>query len=237
MNYLANALPLNGRNTGQLSDDFPNLFVPAGLTFAIWGVIYLLLFIWIGAQWFAFANQEFAKRFQPHLERIGLLFAASCLFNCFWIIAWHWSVLWLSIALMIGLLTTMIRINLKLDKPNESTGIARAAFGIYQGWLSIALIANITALLVHAGWRGAPFSEVFWTVAVMLVGLAIAVYMVIKRGQAWHGVAVAWAFYGIYLKRSTLADAPPILWVALAAMAVALLCVVLQWRKVAVHEN
>ncbi|HNX79137.1 MAG TPA: hypothetical protein PKJ24_04610 [Prolixibacteraceae bacterium] len=45
MNYLANALPLNGKNTGELSDAFPNLFVPAGITFSIWGVIYLLLLL------------------------------------------------------------------------------------------------------------------------------------------------------------------------------------------------
>ena len=33
MNYLANALPLNGKTTGELSDAYPNLFVPAGVTF------------------------------------------------------------------------------------------------------------------------------------------------------------------------------------------------------------
>ena len=43
VNYLANALPLNGRRTGEVSDAYPSLFTPAGLTFSIWGVIYLLL--------------------------------------------------------------------------------------------------------------------------------------------------------------------------------------------------
>ena len=42
-NTLANSLPLNGRGTGELSDIYPNLFVPAGLTFSIWGLIYILL--------------------------------------------------------------------------------------------------------------------------------------------------------------------------------------------------
>ncbi len=42
-NYLANSLPINNRFTGQISDDYPNLFAPAGLTFSIWGLIYLLL--------------------------------------------------------------------------------------------------------------------------------------------------------------------------------------------------
>ena len=46
MNYLANSLPLNDKTTGELSDSFPNLFVPAGITFSIWGVIYLLLLVY-----------------------------------------------------------------------------------------------------------------------------------------------------------------------------------------------
>lgn len=43
VNFLANALPIAGRNTGEISDSYPNLFAPAGLTFAIWGLIYFLL--------------------------------------------------------------------------------------------------------------------------------------------------------------------------------------------------
>jgi hypothetical protein len=39
LNVLANALPLGGRTTGEISDAYPNLFAPAGYTFAIWGLI------------------------------------------------------------------------------------------------------------------------------------------------------------------------------------------------------
>jgi hypothetical protein len=45
VNGLANALPLNGITTGEVSDAYFNLFAPAGVTFAIWGVIYVLLAI------------------------------------------------------------------------------------------------------------------------------------------------------------------------------------------------
>jgi hypothetical protein len=31
VNYLANALPLNGRQTGEVSDAYENLFAPAGI--------------------------------------------------------------------------------------------------------------------------------------------------------------------------------------------------------------
>ena len=41
VNILANALPLNGQNTGQISDRFNVYFVPAGYVFSIWGLIYI----------------------------------------------------------------------------------------------------------------------------------------------------------------------------------------------------
>ena len=42
-NFLAVSLPINNKTTGELSDAYPNYFVPAGFTFSIWGVIYLLM--------------------------------------------------------------------------------------------------------------------------------------------------------------------------------------------------
>ncbi len=41
INILANALPINGLNTGQVSDSFDVYFVPAGYVFSIWGIIYI----------------------------------------------------------------------------------------------------------------------------------------------------------------------------------------------------
>ncbi|MGW8181226.1 MAG: hypothetical protein ACWGQW_21050 [bacterium] len=43
VNGAANALPLNGETTAEVSDRYGNLFTPAGYVFAIWGAIYLLL--------------------------------------------------------------------------------------------------------------------------------------------------------------------------------------------------
>jgi len=73
MNYLANSLPLNNKTTGELSDSFPNLFVPAGITFSIWGIIYLLLLIFIVFQ--------FTAKGQEVSADIGWLFAVSCALN------------------------------------------------------------------------------------------------------------------------------------------------------------
>ena len=53
VNALANILPINNLTTGEVSDSFPNLFAPTGLTFSIWGVIYLLLGIYSFYQLFS----------------------------------------------------------------------------------------------------------------------------------------------------------------------------------------
>ena len=47
VNFLANGLPINNRSTGQISDTYPNLFAPAGPAFSIWGLIYILLGIYV----------------------------------------------------------------------------------------------------------------------------------------------------------------------------------------------
>ena len=46
VNVLSNALPLNGRNAGQISDALPSYFTPAGYTFSIWLLIYVGLLLW-----------------------------------------------------------------------------------------------------------------------------------------------------------------------------------------------
>ena len=47
VNFLANYLPINGLNSGEVSDFYQNPFTPAGFTFSIWGLIYTLLIIFI----------------------------------------------------------------------------------------------------------------------------------------------------------------------------------------------
>ncbi|MCU0363147.1 MAG: tryptophan-rich sensory protein [Bacteroidales bacterium] len=192
MNYLATALPLNGKTTGELSDAYPNLFVPAGVTFSIWGVIYILLLIYCVIQ--------FTGSRQVEIGNISLLFGISCLFNALWIIAWHYQRLHASVLLMLGLLISLIYINLFIrDLPN---GLIKAAFGIYLGWICIATIANLTALLVGIGWDRFGIAEVSWTIAMIAAGVLIVSLAVYGMSNPFIGLSVIWAFTGIIIKRS-----------------------------------
>jgi hypothetical protein len=193
INYLANSLPINGKTTGELSDAYPNLFVPSGITFSIWGIIYLLVAAYCVVQ-FLPASKEIATR-------INWLFIISCVLNGLWIVAWHYQKLSLSLLIMVGLLVTLILINLHLqDLP---AGLLKATFGVYLGWICIATIANVTALLVDAGWGGMGISQQAWTIIMIAIGTLIVSLAILRINNPFIGLSVIWAFTGIILKRST----------------------------------
>jgi hypothetical protein len=221
MNYLANALPLNGIKTGELSDSYPNLFVPAGITFSIWGVIYLLLA--------AFCVVQFTGTNKSGMATIELLFGISCLLNALWIVFWHYKNLPSSFIIMVALLIVLIYININIRE--LPFGLIKAAFGIYLGWICIATIANVTALLVHYKWNGFGISEETWAIIMIVTGALIASLTLINMRNPFIGLSVLWAFAGIIIKRQ--ADYRSI--VITAALAILIVGIISTWgflRKV-----
>jgi hypothetical protein len=192
VNYLANALPLNNKTTGELSDSFPNLFVPAGITFSIWGIIYLLLIIYCVVQ--------FTGINQIAISKISLVFGISCVLNSLWIVTWHYGKLPLSLLVMAGILVSLIYINLVIK--GLPLGIIKVSFGIYLGWICIATIANITALLVNSNWNGFGISDELWTIIMIAIGTVLVSITIYRVSNPFLGFAVIWAFTGIIIKRN-----------------------------------
>lgn len=208
MNYLANALPLNGKTTGQLSDMYPNLFVPAGITFSIWGVIYMLLL--------GYCILQFTGSNQVAVSSISILFAGTCILNGLWIVAWHYQKLPLSLLIMLGLLVLLIMINIRISNLNH--GLIKAAFGVYLGWICIATIANVTTLLVNYDWNRFGIPDEIWTVIMIGAGTLIVSLSIYNIRNPYMGLAVIWAFAGIIIKRQ--ADYRSIVLTAAAAMTI-----------------
>jgi len=198
VNLLANRLPLGGRTTGELSALYPNLFVPAGVTFSIWGVIYLLLMAWAVAQ-FLPGRRAAALRIAP-------AFAVTSLLNAGWLFAWHFRQVGLSVVVMVALLLVLLRIHHLLAESEATRSVdagtlPRAAFGIYLGWISVATIANVTVLLVALEWSGAGVPDAVWAGILVVVGAAIGAVTVVRFQNPWVGWAVVWALFGIVLNR------------------------------------
>jgi hypothetical protein len=206
INYLAVTLPLNNKTTGALADQYPNLFVPIGLTFSIWGIIYLLLAIFIVYQLvYAFRKNTSDSSF---LEKIGFLFFLSCLANFSWIFAWHFERVFLSFLIMLILLLSLIAIYQRLNIGRSAAlksekYLVHLPFSVYLGWITIATIANATALLVNMSWNRFGLSEPFWTITVIIIGLALSLIVLFYRKDIFYSLVVDWALLGILIKRLT----------------------------------
>jgi len=211
VNGLAIALPLNNKTTGELSDQYPNLFVPAGLTFSIWGLIYILLAIFVVYQLIVVMRRGAQQ--SSFIERIGLLFFGSSIANIGWIFAWHYEIVPLSLVLMLLLLGCLIAIYLRLDIGKSASTktekyLVHLPFSLYLGWITIATIANVTALLVDVNWNTFGLGEQFWAVAVIVVGIAIALSILFTRKDIFYCLVVDWALLGILIKRLAVEIAP-----------------------------
>ena len=207
VNFLANALPINGVTTGELSDSYPNLFVPAGLTFSIWGVIYVLLFIFSIYQIRDIVKKE--KIEMDYLDKIGIFFILSSAANSAWIFFWHYRLVLLSLLAMLVLLISLILIYTSLnigraEVSHQERIAVHLPFSVYLGWITVATIANVTALLVDSGVPSfTPIAEI-WTVLVIIVAVIITYLMLIRRKDIGYSLVVVWASLGIFIKQITL---------------------------------
>lgn len=193
---------IGGIQTGDVSDIYANLFAPAGFTFSIWGVIYLLL---AGFLLRAFGVIRTRKpQIKPDAMNQALMYTAvTSALNVLWLLAWQYQVLWLSVIIMLGLLVALIRVVTLLHSTPMSRAeywLVRVPFSVYLGWISVATIANVTAWLVSVGWNGFGVSEGAWTIIVLIVGGVIALLHGFAKRDAAYVAVFVWAYFGILFK-------------------------------------
>lgn len=218
VNTLANALPINGRTTGGVSDTYDNLFAPTGLTFAIWGVIYFLLGAHVLYQLglFRAPATEAAKAAGRTgasatdrvalLERVGVLFSLSSLANTTWVLAWHYDFIGVSALLLISMLVQLILITRTIIDARLSGRewlFMRLPFSVYFGWITVATIANITVWLVSIGWDGFGIPESTLAAVIVAVGATISTAVILRDKDIPYALVLVWAFSGIWLKHTS----------------------------------
>jgi hypothetical protein len=207
VNALANILPINGYNTGQVSAFYPNFFVPAGFTFSIWGVIYLILTGFVVISFFA-GFGKFDQAAGKAVQQASPWFWLTCVINASWVLVWHHLYLATSWLLMLAFLLVLIRLFLLLKPLKSEIPVFHRiwvyhAFVVYLAWISVATIANTTALLVGWGWQGGFLQPQVWSVIMISIAILLGVVMVGKRKEPAYGFVLSWAFYGIYAAQAS----------------------------------
>ena len=196
VNTLAIMLPINGMSTGELSELYPSLFTPAGFTFSIWSVIYILLIGFVIVQWMLLSK--------PYFTELSLWFLLSSLANISWIFAWHYLFIYASVLIMLILLFSLTRIfqlfqSFDLNTWKEKIFI-KLTFIFYFSWICVATIANISALLVSLSWDGGFLSPITWTIMMITIASVLGTYISGRFREPAFLIVLIWALYGIYSK-------------------------------------
>lgn len=206
VNALANTLPINGRRTGDVSNAYSNLFAPAGVTFSIWSLIYLLLGLHVLYQLGLFRTRDPGADRTALLNKVGLYFSISSLANTAWVFAWHYDVIALSVVLITVILVCLAVIAMTL----VSAGLTRrdklfigVPFSVYFGWTTVATVANVTVFLVSVNWDGFGLADSTWAVIMLLVAAAIGTFTVLRNHDVAYGVVLLWAYLGILIKHTS----------------------------------
>ncbi len=223
MNGAANAIPLNGRNTGEISDNFKVIFVPAGYVFSIWGLIYLGLIA------YTIYHSLPSQRTNPVLAKTGWIVSLSSIANGVWIYFWHYGYYTVTLLVMLILLACLLFIFLRLNIGRTRFSaiekwIVSIPFSTYLGWITVATIANATALLSYIGWNGWGISDTGWTLIMLGAAVIIAGLMSFTRSDIAFTLVLAWAFVGISVRWLNL---PPVNIAGFVSAAIVLLLLLL----------
>ncbi len=229
INVLGDALPINGLNTGRISDTFHVYFVPAGYVFAIWGLIY------IGLLAYAVYQALPKQKDNPRLRATGWWVVLGGLANSMWIFLWHYEQFVGTLGAMLILLATLIAVYLHLGigqakVSSAETWLVRVPFSIYLGWITVATIANVTDVLDFLKWNVFGIAAQTWFLVILVAVLAISTLMSLNRRDVAYIMVILWALVGIGYKFS----AEPLIWIAslITALltALGLLYGLLRWK-------
>jgi hypothetical protein len=196
MNYLANALPLNGQTSAMVSAKFPTYFTPAGFAFSIWGVIYLGLIA------FTVYQALPAQIDNPRLVKIRKWVMLNGLCNSVWLPLFHYEYIPASVVVMLGLLYTLVQINVILNQEsshkNSEKWFIEVPFSIYWGWICVATVANVSILLTTTTWFGFGVSAPMWSVVMIVVAAVIGSWAYLKIPNLAYILVFVWAFFAIF---------------------------------------
>lgn len=223
VNVFAGTTVLNGRTTAQVSDIYSNPFTPAGYVFAIWGIIYALLLVFVIYQ--ALPKQN-GKLFQ---KKVGVLFIISSILNVVWLFLWQYDYITSSVIVMFALFVTLSAIYVRLGigkskSPLKEKIFVHLPFSVYLGWITVASIANVAAALVSVGWDGLGLGADTWAIIAMGIALIVTLTAITFRKDIAYALVVIWAFAGIAVEQSTY---PTIVLIAQEAIVVILVALAL----------
>jgi hypothetical protein len=207
-NGYANTGNFNGKNVGELSAEYGNLFTPASYAFSIWGLIFLMLLAFgVYGVVLAFAKAESIK--QPDyrtdfVKTTAPWFLIANILCTVWVAFWLEEMILTSVFCMLGILVSLLICVRKLDMEIWDAPIKTIAFVwwplcLYTGWISVATIANLSAYL-NSAFEIAMVTQFYVTIMMLVVAFIINAAMVYYRNMREYALVGVWALVAIFMR-------------------------------------
>lgn len=184
-------------NVGIVADENQAVIQPAGFAFSIWGLIYILLFIWIIKVFFSETGAVTVKRL--HIWPL-----TNFLLNGLWILVFTAGWILLSSAVIILLLVTLIKMYTETSN-QDYHWFDRLPFSVYFGWVTAASVVNIFTLLVSYNqemFLGIP--EISWTLLAVLLITVLTVCIGFQFRDWLYPLVIVWTYSGIYIENDNM---------------------------------
>ena len=183
-------------NVGNVADANQPLIQPAGYAFSIWGLIYILLLIWI--------IRIFLVKDTTVYEEVSFWPSVNFLLNGLWILAFTAQWLFASVIIIFALLTTLIIIYSRINKSADYTYMEKLPFSFYISWVSVASILNVFVWLVGNNQRELlGMGEQTWSIIILIMATVLALFFSISFKDYIYTLVFVWAFIGIYVETSS----------------------------------
>src|SRR5688572_16943457 len=142
-NWLAATGRLGGIDTGAVSDLYPTILTPAGYAFSIWSLIY--------AGVIAFSIWQLLPANTARFRALHWLYILASALNCSWLYFWHSNQIAVCFVILLSLSGTLLAINYLLRQSGSAGDLwfAKAPFGLYFGWVTVATLVNFMVMLKY----------------------------------------------------------------------------------------
>ena len=195
-NWISSSGRLGGVDTGEISDLYPTILTPAGYAFSIWILIYAGLF--------AFSIWQLLPANVVRFRAFRLPYVFTAALNCAWLYFWHSNQIAICFGILVALCGTLFFLNHLVRRP-ESAGdlwFAKAPFGLYFGWVSIATLVNFMVMLKYLRVDLTASVESGLGAGLILLAAVIALFVRRQLLNYFFPLAVAWGLTAIAVRQS-----------------------------------
>jgi hypothetical protein len=193
-----------GDDNKKLSDENPTYVSPDGLTFAIWGIIYLFEACLVVAQLFPGDHEEvFTRKCRVLQLDVRQRLTIAFLANAVWLPIFSARKWWLSQVVIVVYLAALVSlyadVNVRTVRGAYEQVFIAAPISLNLSWIVVATFLGLTVCARQSGWVDAHGvgGSVGWAVGIALF-VALAGIACACTGDVPYAFVAGWALRGIY---------------------------------------